>query len=323
MMEIIFSESGAGALKSAQHASPKGAVIGVIVTNNDGSKPSDAEIAQAQKQAEENYRKECEKAVAIDGNPEDVFCFDLAWDMGDISEEGIGDKRLCVLDALYSIYDDDTQKGAKIQFDKAKADLSKVMERAQNGEDIRVWYSDNPSERCGMLWFMAELRKIKNYSGKVYMVKLPKYMYNEADNTITEYSGWGEMEPSKWHGCLEFAQDKTRECWGYAQQWWNLMRENAPLRAVVNGRVHSVSEDIYDRYIWEEIDLAETEFIQASVIGNVLGRYQLGIGDAFVALRMEKFIESDILQVVPKTSRGPAMYHRKLRKNFEVMGAEE
>ena len=85
---------------------------------------------------------------------------------------------------------------------------------------------------------------------------------------------------------------------------------------MLNGRVRSVSEDIYDKYIWDEIDLEDDEFIQAAVIGNVLGKYQLGIGDAFVALRMEKIIESEVLQVVPKTSRGPAMYHRKLRKNF-------
>ncbi|MBE6887682.1 MAG: DUF1835 domain-containing protein [Ruminococcaceae bacterium] len=318
MIEIIFSESGAGALKSAQHADGKGAVIGVIITHKDGSNPSSEEIEAAQKQTEENYCKEWEKAVAIGGSPDDVFCFDLAWDMGDISETGVGDKRLDVLNALYSIYDDDTQKGAKMQFDKAKEDLSQVMKRAQNGEDIRVWYSDNPSERCGMLWFMAELRKIKDYSGRVYTIKLPKYMYDEQENTITEYFGWGEMEPAKWHRCLEYTQDKTKECWGYAQQWWNLVRENSTLRAVVNGRVRSVSEDIYDRYIWEEIDLVEDEFIQAAVIGSVLGKHQLGIGDAFVALRMEKFIESDILQVVPKTSRGPAMYHRKLRKTFDV-----
>ena len=123
------------------------------------------------------------------------------------------------------------------------------------------------------------------------------------------------MPPKDWHKYLEFTQDKTREYWGYSQQWWNLKREDSNLRAVLNGKVRSVSEDIYDKYIWDEIDLMEDEFIQAEVIGRVLGKY-LGIGDAFVALRMEKLIESEILQVVPKTSRGPALYHRKLRKNY-------
>lgn len=249
-------------------------------------------------------------------NPDDVYCFGLSWDMGDISEEGIGEKRLAVLTALYSVYDDDTQKGAKIQFDTAVKDFAEVTERLNSGENVRIWYSDNPYDRCGLLWFTAQLRNISGYSGKVYTVKLPKYLFSENTNTITELYSWGEVEPSQWYRYLEYAQDKTREYWGYAQQWWNLKRENSSLRAVLNGKVRSVEEDIYDKYIWDEIDFEDEEFIQASVIGKVLGRYQLGIGDAFVALRMEKFIESEILQVVPKTSRGPAMYHRKLRKNY-------
>lgn len=249
-------------------------------------------------------------------NPDDVYCFDLAWDMGDITEEGVGEKRLAVLTALYSVYDEDTQKAAKIQYDKAKTDFAQVVERLKCGEYVRIWYSDYPHERCGLLWFMAQMRSIAGYSGRVYTVKQPKYMFDEEKNEITELHGWGEVAPSEWHKYVGMAQDKTKEYWGYAQQWWNLARENAPLRAVLNGKVRSVSEDIYDKYIWDEIDLEDDEFIQAAVIGNVLGKYWLGIGDAFVALRMEKIIESEILQVVPKTSRGPAVYHRKLRKNY-------
>ena len=246
---------------------------------------------------------------------DDIFCLGLAWDMGDITEEGIGEKRLAVLNALYSVYDDDTQKAAKIQFDKAKEDFETVMNRIKNGEDVRIWYSDFSAERCGLLWFMAELRNISDKVNKVYTVKLPKYSFDKETNTIIELTGWGEVPPKNWHKYLEFTQDKSREYWGYSQQWWNLKREESTLRAVLNGKVRSVSEDIYDKYIWDEIDLMEDEFIQAEVIGRVLGKY-LGIGDAFVALRMEKLIESEILQVVPKTSRGPAMYHRKLRKNY-------
>ncbi|MBQ9845679.1 MAG: DUF1835 domain-containing protein [Oscillospiraceae bacterium] len=319
MIEILFSESAAGSLKSAQHygsGSFKGMGISVILSQKSGSETSAEEIETIKRNAEEKKRTEWEKAVPLGGNPDDVYCFDLAWDMGDITENGIGQKRLDVLKALYSIYDDDTQKAAKMQYDQAVADFAQVTERAQCGEDVRIWYSDSPSERCGLLWFMAQLRNIADYKGRVYTVKLPKYMFDEEKNVITEYLGWGEVAPSEWHRFLGFAQDKTKEYWGYAQQWWNLKVENSPLRAVLNGRVRSVSEDIYDKYIWDEIDLADEEFIQAMVIGNVLGRHQLGIGDAFVALRMEKIIESEILQVVPKTSRGPAMYHRKLKKNY-------
>lgn len=315
MVEILFSESAAASFKMAQNSSLKDVAVGVIITNKDGSKPSAEEIEQAQKKAEEQYRQELEKTVPLGGNYEDIYCFDLAWDMGDITEDGIGEKRLAVLNALYSIYDDDTQKGAKLQLEKAQENLRDVVQKLEKGEDVRVWYSDNPGEYCGMLWFMAELRKISGYIGKVYTVKMPEYVYNEENDTVTELRGWGEIGPSEWYDYIKLAQDKTREYWIYAQRWWNLVQENSVLRAVLNGRVHSVSEDIYDSYIWEEIDNMEEEFIQAYVIGAVLGKHQLGIGDAFVALRMEKFIESDILRVVPKTSRGPAVYHRKLRKN--------
>ena len=319
MIEVLFSESAAGSLKAAQYYGDgkfKGICVSVIVSHEDGSAATAEEIEAVKKEAEEKERVEWGKAVPLGGNPDDIYCFDLAWDMGDISEDGIGEKRLKVLEALYSIYDDDTQKGAKMQYDKAKEDFAAVMQRAQSGEDVRIWYSDSPSERCGLLWFTAELRNVCDKVGKVYTVKMPKYTFDEATNTITELHNWGEVSPSEWHKYLKFAQDKSKEYWGYAQQWWNLKRENSALRAVLNGKVRSVSEDIYDKYIWDEIDLMEDEFIQATVIGNVLGKYWLGIGDAFVALSMEKIIESEILQVVPKTSRGPAMYHRKLRKNY-------
>ncbi len=319
MVEILFSEAAAGSMKSAKgygEGSFKGTGIGVVIVKQDGSKPTEEEIKKAQDEALEKARTEWEQAVPVDINPDDIFCFDLSWDIGDISDGGIDEKRLAVLKALYSIYDEDTQKGAKIQYETAKQNFEKVMKRISAGENVRVWYSDNPAERCGMLWFMAQMRNVADYSGKVYTVKTPKYSFDEETNTITEFNSWGEIEPSKWYRYFELSQDKTREYWGYAQQWWNLMRENADLRAVVNGKVRGVSEDIYDRYIWEEIDLMDDEFIQAVVIGKVLGKHQLGIGDAFVALRMEKFIESDILSVVPKTSRGPASYHRKLRKNY-------
>ena len=174
MIEILFSESAAGSLKSAQHygsGSFKGMGISVILSQKSGSETSAEEIETIKRNAEEKKRTEWEKAVPLGGNPDDVYCFDLAWDMGDITENGIGQKRLDVLKALYSIYDDDTQKAAKMQYDQAVADFAQVTERAQCGEDVRIWYSDSPSERCGLLWFMAQLRNIADYKGRVYMFR--------------------------------------------------------------------------------------------------------------------------------------------------------
>lgn len=40
----------------------------------------------------------------------------------------------------------------------------------------------------------------------------------------------------------------------------------------------SVSENFYDDFIIKEIDAQKKEFMEAQVIGNVLGEYAFGIG---------------------------------------------
>ena len=50
-------------------------------------------------------------------------------------------------------------------------------------------------------------------------------------------------------------------------------------RQMLNGKLQSVSEDIYDSFILREIAEQPEQFKMAIVIGNVLGKYQLGISD--------------------------------------------
>ena len=68
-----------------------------------------------------------------------------------------------------------------------------------------------------------------------------------------------------------------------AMKWNQLQNENAPLRAMLNGKLQSVSEDIYDRFILREIAEQPEQFKMAIVIGNVLGKYQLGISDVWIS----------------------------------------
>lgn len=39
----------------------------------------------------------------------------------------------------------------------------------------------------------------------------------------------------------------------YAQNWTDLVSENAPLRAVISGQLISVPEDFYDFLIWKHL----------------------------------------------------------------------
>jgi hypothetical protein len=89
------------------------------------------------------------------------------------------------------------------------------------------------------------------------------------------------------------------------------MVENAPLRAILNGRLTSVPENFYDFIIMN--NLPDNDFIMARFIGKLLGEYRQGISDGWYALRIEKMIEENKLIVVEnKDSSHP--YGKVLKK---------
>lgn len=103
-------------------------------------------------------------------------------------------------------------------------------------------------------------------------------------------------------------------------RWEQLKRENATLRAVVNRQLVSVPDTFYDAFILRELEAQEDEFMEAVLIGKVLGKYSLGISDGLIALRIEQFIKEGKLEVITHAKPQDPSYHRMLRKrcsNFE------
>ena len=86
------------------------------------------------------------------------------------------------------------------------------------------------------------------------------------------------------------------------------------MRAVLNGQLVSAPETLYDTFIHREIDAEQEEFPEARVIGHVLGKYQLGIGDMWVAARIQQMVEAGALQVVAPPAPDAPVYRRILRK---------
>ena len=75
-----------------------------------------------------------------------------------------------------------------------------------------------------------------------------------------------------------------------------LCREDAPLRAVVDGRVQSVGENWYDGAILR--CCGDREQKVAPIIGLALGREKLLIGDWLVAQRIMALLSSGALRMV-------------------------
>lgn len=313
MIEIVFTESAEGSLKLAQSFGKgpyQGGCIGVLIHHKDGSKPTEEEIQEAQRRAEEKARAEWEQAVPLGGKSRDVFAFPMGLSVGNIREPLNLETRMDTMKMLWCDADPGTENRIREQFVNVLSGLEQVKSRIAAGEPIRIWYSTNPDELCGLYWLMDQLRDLPQC--EIYGVKLPDW--DETGDTIRTHTGWGDIGPGEFHRYLHLAQpisDAARKHF-FANRWKQLQQENASLRACLNGKLLSVSEDIYDCYIRAEIARQPESFWEARVIGEVLGRHQLGIGDGWIHHRIEAMVRSGELQIVqPDPSGG---YRRTLKK---------
>jgi len=306
MIEIVFSDSACGSLKLAQHCGKgkyQSGCISVFISHADGSKPTREEVKAARREAEEKARLAWESAVPMGGNSADIYGFNLVLSIGDISENQPGIKRKQALERLYGVYPNDVGcQAAREIFNRANVDL------------LRVWYSNQPDEMCGFYWFMEQLNQWKAYGGQVSVVKLPEWEADEKGNIVRK-TGWGEVAPEEWYRYVALQKPVLpvfiQSC---AAHWRELQKENAPLRAVLNGRLVSASEKLYDDFILREIAAEGEEFQEAMIVGRVLGKYQLGIGDFWVAFRIEEMIRAGKLEAVSVVAQDMPVYHRMLKK---------
>jgi len=317
MIEIVFSDSACGSLKVAQHYGEgkyQGGV-GVCLTHSDGRIPTKKEIKAARRKAEENERLAWENATPMGGNSADVYGFDLALSIGDISENHPSIKRERTLERLYSFYPNgEGHQAVQRTFINTNENLKAVRERTEKGDFLRIWYSNRPDEMCGLYWFMEQLNQWEVHSSQISIVKLPEWEADDKGN-IVQRSGWNEVVPEEWHRCLALQKPIPPvflQC--CASHWYELQKENAPLRTVLNGQLVSVSEKLYDDFILREIAAEGEEFQEAMIIGRVLGKYQLGISDSLVAVRIEEMIHAGKFEIVSAVTQNMPSYRRVLKK---------
>lgn len=290
MIEIVFSESACGSLCAAQNYGRgpyHGSACAVFFSTTDGAAPTPEEQQAAQRRAEEEARRAWENAVPLEIKREDVYCFDLALSTGDLS-------------------------GNRLE-PQASAALTALLERYRTGEALRIWYSHQPDELCGLCWLMAQLKTVESRAA-VSLVRLPDWEYG-AEGTVVLRNSWGEVAPGQW-GTYLSRQETVRPGFvtACAMQWQQLREENAPLRMVLNGRLQSGPADFYDSFLLRELAALPEQFPMAALIGTVLGKYQLGISDTWLARRIETLIRAGVLDIVQEAPAEEHSYRRILRK---------
>lgn len=312
MLEVVFGDSAAGSLVLAMGpARHLGGAFGVVLGKGDGKGVSWAEVRRARREAEERERRNWAEAVPLEGCREDIVSLSLLLSTGDIQGDGIGPARAALLRELYP----DQAENMDSLLEKSRRSLAVVRERAGRGEPIRVWSSQNPDEACGLYWLMERLRPLGLERLDVTLVRLPAFQVR-GDDTVVQYTGWGAVEPHQW-GRLAASGERlpASALRMMANRWRALQQENAPLRAVLNGQLVSAPETLYDTWILQEIDAQEREFREAMVVGNVIGKTQLGLGDGWIAWRIQAFVQAGLLEAVTEARPDEPPYRRVLRKS--------
>lgn len=102
MIETVFSKSAYGSLKLAQNCGAdkhSSASIGLVLSGRTNISPEELETLKAD--AELQAHRKWETSIPLGGNPADVYCIDVAWSMGDISDDEIGNNRKSVLEQAF------------------------------------------------------------------------------------------------------------------------------------------------------------------------------------------------------------------------------
>ncbi len=226
----------------------------------------------------------------------DVICLGFMLDIGSLKENITSRYRK---NLIYSMYnqnqwgkDSDMDKELMKAGDAYEKELNRLKELMREGKAIRIWYSNSPYSICG---FYHLCNLAANYPCDVFAVKLPEIVRGK--DTVTTYTSWGEVEAENLQSYTGISRKLTAvEKNMYGALWKELVEDNSPLRAVVNGRVVGVPESFYDFLIWKK--LTKTPVKEARLIGDILCSYQLSVGDFWYASRINYFIEKGVIQIV-------------------------
>lgn len=204
------------------------------------------------------------KGSWMEGTSDEVICLEFKLDIGDIQKT----------DVTY------------------REELQRLRNLLVEEGAIRAWYSNTPYSICG---FYHLCSIVKHYENEVLAIKLPEYQVRQ--DVLISYQNWGEVASEEFSSFLSYEKTVSiDERQYYAIAWSKLREENSPLRAVVNGRLLSVPESFYDFLIWESITKKPVK--ENELIGNLLGKNQISIGDMWYAKRIDTLIEQRKIRVI-------------------------
>lgn len=267
MIEIMFGESEAGAMKIALH-SENGLGSDVICL------PLMLDIGDISQRVLGKYRR------------------DLLYKMLYQEQWGRDEEKKAEMKALGGKY---------------AQQLRKLNVHLKEREPLRIWYSDAPYSLCGLMWLCSRLKKYTGELWTVKLPRVVVRNEGTPDEYGVFRANWGEVEPQEFVENLPLQRRLSRiEIAMNGITWGALESNNAPLRAVVNGGLTSVPVSFYDFLIWKTFrmneELGRPCVKEANLIGSILAN-ERGIGDWWYAYRIDKLIEKRRINIIENSDK--------------------
>ncbi len=297
MIELAFGESPAGALKMAKSMKQGERLVGAV-----------AVFGGTKKERREAKKPRNWSGMTMEGSSKDVVALTLALDIGDIS--GMDSDMNVRKKVLSELFADFPGVSDEIWRTNQHA-LTRIQEARSTLEPIRMWVcTSDPVEMCS-LFFICHL--MVDASTPLSVVCVPRQ--NEKDNSIVYYRGTGEIPAEEFGAMAQYEEPISKlQRIAYANTWNDLVRDNAPLRVIINGSVIGVPDDFYDFALRGNIP--DGEFKVAQLIGKTLIQIS-GVGDRWLFQRMQTMIQSgELIEVSAATDDHP--YSGIIKRNRKI-----
>lgn len=299
MLEVVFENGAAGGLSMAKGSRPGDKRFCITAPIYPEGTPPE------RREAPRQYTQVWQGAD-LGGDPEDVALLELALDMGDLSGLANMDleNRRRVLKDLYGPPPAGRDAAHEKYLKKVWAANEKTLERLRNagGEPVRIWAAPwCPGDLCGLY---AVCQLLRHEETPIFVVWAPQEAVRRSGREMEEIRGLGELDPEQFGalaaGAVELTPVQRRV---YANRWLELVQENAPLRAVVNGRVRSVPEDFYD-FVLRKV-MPPEPVKMGEVIARALTELN-GVGDGWLYRRLQAMrAAGEVREVSPGNGRHP------------------
>ncbi len=186
-----------------------------------------------------------------------IFPLDMHLNYGYLDGDIVEKQTKRNVDTLKYFYktvtENELQKEYKAELKKANKSQETLRKILSNDQEIRLWLSNNANDRCGLYW-MCNL--IKDYDTKISIVSCPGYEYDDIKDETKENRKWASF--SNPYFMAEFVEKSQvlnkSEILAYAQTWEYIVKENAPLRILIDDSIVGVKDSFFDSIIFNQIN---------------------------------------------------------------------